>query len=268
MNYSINAFIDELVEREAKGNKRKSAETPKQNIKNYYLNSMQRGLNSNFVRSQFQLLFTLFALMFSIVAIYVCKNIILAKSGIDKIDVIFGNTALFVCLFIALGSGTVTAFLIPKFFEQLEAFIKRKNYINAIGRNPNSLYYDIFKSKKVKNTISYLYSDNPLNMYVVNEDEKIAYRLYEFVDLNNSTVDRFNFVVPNHLIIKHKDFEPNEAYKVISNKMNFEAIGEFIYRSYNDIKAIEHARYKTAVKDLPTHQQDTQTAMLVNETNK
>lgn len=266
MNYSIKAFIDEQVERDTKRINNKRKDNIKQNKREHYQRSMQRSIIQNYIYEHIVILLLPILLIISLWGVDIAEKQMIDATGSAELVVGIGGIVLF--SLIVLGSMAMLMVLVPIAIENTAIFFKDRTYINAMGKNPERTFANLFKSQyKVKENTESL-TINPLNAYVVNEDEKIAYRLYEFIDLNNSTVDRFNFVVPKHLTIKNKDFEPNETYKVISNKMNFEAIGEFIYRSYNDIKAIEHARYKTAVKDLPTHQQDTQTAMLANETNK
>lgn len=266
MNYSIKAFIDEQVERDTKRIKNKRKDNIKQNKRERYQRTMQRTVIQNYIYEHIWILSFPIIVAISLWGIDISEKQMSDATGSAEFVVGFGGMVLF-SLFVIFSMAMLIVF-VPIVIENTVIFFKNRTYINAMGKNPKRMTSNLFKSQDKVNQEAEKLTINPLNMYVVNEDEKIAYRLYEFIDLNNSTVDRFNFVVPNHLIIKHKDFEPNEAYKIISNKMNFEAIGEFIYRSYNDIKAIEHARYKTAVKDLPTHQQDTQTAILVNETNK
>lgn len=264
IKYSVNTFIDELVERDMKGKKRKKIESIKQNKRERYQRSMQRSTLQNFILEHAYTILLVIIGAISIWGVDIAQKQTIEATGRAELVVGVGGIVFFVFIFIA----SVGAFLasLPRFIENTVIFVKDRNYINAMGKSPQRTFRIKLLDKSIAEAESL--TINPLNTYVVNENEKIAYRLYEFVDLSRSTVDHFEFTIPHHLKVESNSFEPNAEYKIVSNRMNYEAIGEFVYRSYSDIKAIEHARYKAAVKDLPTHQQDTQTANLVNDLNK
>lgn len=270
VKYSINTFIEELVERDTKKRKNsKRLDKIKQNKKDRYQRSLDRSLIMNYVYTQSYIVALLIGLLVSLAALTGFPNMFnkatFEVGTTEAIVPIAGLIFFLVAFFIYLVSFLIS---LPKFIENTANFLKNRGYLNAIGKQPNQVFWSIRTNKEKLNFEMQLVEKNPLNAYVVNEDESVAYRLYEFVDLNQSTVDNFAFIIPNHLKIQNEDFEPCATCEVVSNQISFEAIADFVYRAHQDIKEIEHKRYKSAVANLPMHQQNSKAAVLIDDLNK
>lgn len=263
VKYSINSFINDMVDRDTKKRKGRRKEKLQAKYKERYYASLQRSLIANFLYTNAYIV-----MLFIIACLsYVSMQEAFKQSYEYGSDIMPEVYSIVAGVFFFIFGALFLAYL-PKVITSTYLLVKNRSYINVIDKNPKYALYNLKTFEQTEAIANERANNNPLNRLVLDETDKVAYRLYEFVDLEQSSFNDYSFIVPDDLTIQSSDYQLTNEYTLVSNKMDYEAIGEYIYRSYNDIKDIEHNRYKEAVADFPLHQHQSKTTTLINDMNK